>query len=275
MKFYFGIFLFILLIIYISTFHIIQTPVSRSYYFSSFQSMCIAFDNKFSVARFHTTTPFTSYYKDYFPYNCNSLSPPMTWDHNYWTMKSRPIVGDHIHLLYKLYIDGKPVIFHDRNLTETIGYEHAPESCPSTADYAYKKAWYHTGVHSHCDRSPSNGGVIHVHPWSAPVQLRVEGRDVNLGMFFESVGIERSTKGKGFLINGKYRHLNMAYYTSVDKVKYDYLTNDEREIQSLWLVDCHGAVVLWDDNSEMPKISELDKKFVNTFECYPKNYPVR
>lgn len=114
-----------------------------------------------------------------------------------------------------------------------------------------------------------------MHPWSAPVQLRVEGRDVNLGMFFESVGIERSTKGKGFLINGKYRHLNMAYYTSVDKVKYDYLTNDEREIQSLWLVDCHGAVVLWDDNSEMPKISELDKKFVNTFECYPKNYPVR
>mgnify|MGYP001171755964 CR=1 FL=1 len=275
MRLYFTLFLTILILIYISTFYIIQTPISRSFYLNSFQSMCSVFDSKFSVARFHTTTPFTTSYVDYFPENCSSVTPPMTWQNSYWTLKLRPIVGDHIHLLYKLYLDGKPVIFHDRNLSEKIAYEKAPEACPSSVDYAYKKSWYHTGVHSHCDRSPSNGGIIHVHPWSAPVQLRVEGRDVNLGMFFESVGIERSTMGKGFLINGKYRKLKLAYYTNVNNNQYNYLTSDEREIQSLWLVDCHGGVILWDENSEMPEISEWDKVYVNKFKCHPKNYPIR
>ena len=94
-------------------------------------------------------------------------------------------------------------------------------------------------------------------------------------MFFESVGIERSTKGKGFLINGKYRKLKLAYYTNVNNKQYNYLTSDEREIQSLWLVDCHGGVLIWDEESEMPDITELDKKYVSGFECHPKNYPLR
>ena len=275
MKFYFTIFLFSLLLIYISTYYIIQTPISRSFYLNSFQSMCSVFDNKFSVARLHTEKPFSTSYVDYFPENCSENTPPFTWTNNKWELLSRPITGDHIHLLYKLVLDGKPAIFHDRNLTETIPYEKAPQACPSSVNYAYKKSWYHTGVHSHCDRSPDNAGVIHVHPWSAPIKLRVEGREANLGMFFESVGIERSTKNKGFLINGKYRKLKLAYFTNVSNEKYSFFTRDEHEIMNLWLVDCHGAVVLWDQDSEMPEITDWDRVYVNKFGCHPDNYPVR
>lgn len=237
--------------------------------------MCSIFDNKFQVARLHQETPFSTSYVDYFPENCSLFNPPFTWPNSKWSLLSRPIVGDHIHLLYKIYLDGSPVIFHDRNLTEKVPYETIPDRCPSAVEYAYKKAWYHTGVHSHCDRSPSNGGVIHVHPWSAPNQLRVEGRDVNLGMFFESVGIERSTKNKGFLMNGKYRKLKLAYYTNASNDNYSFLTHDEHEIMNLWLVDCHGAVLMWDEDSDMPDITYWDKVYINKFGCHPNDYPIR
>lgn len=275
MKFYFPIFLFLFLLIYISTFYIIQTPISRSFYLSSFQSLCSIYDNKFSVARYYTETPFTTSYIDYFPENCSSDAPPFAWQNSRWSLLARPIVGDHIHLLYKMILDGKPAIFHDRNLTEIIPYEKAPEACPSTANYAYKKSWYHTGVHSHCDSSPDNAGVIHVHPWSAPIQLRVEGREANLGMFFESIGVERSTMNKGFLINGKYRKLKLAYYKNANNNDYDFLTFDEHEIMNLWLVDCHGAVLMWDEDSEMPSITDWDRVYINGFKCHPENYPTR
>ena len=276
MKFYFSIFLFTFVLIYISTFYIIQTPISRSYYFSNFQSMCSIFaEDKFRVARLQSETAFSTSYVDYFPENCSDDSIPFTWTNSRWNLLYRPIVGDHIHLLYKIYIDGKPVIFHDRNLTEKIPYEKMPEACPSTVDYAYQKSWYHTGVHSHCDKSPSDGGIIHVHPWSAPRQLRVEGREANLGMFFESVGIERSTTNKGFLIHGKYRKMKLAYYTHVNNSQYSFVSNDEEEIMNLWLVDCHGAVLLFDESSELPTITELDKVYIKNFKCHPDNYPIR
>lgn len=237
--------------------------------------MCSVFDNRFQVARLHYENPFTTSHIDYFPENCSRQNPPMTWPNGRWSLLSRPIVGDHIHLLYKMYLDGKPAIFHDRNLSETIPYEKAPEACPSTVDYAYKKAWYHTGVHSHCDSSPDSAGIIHVHPWSAPQQLRVEGREANLGMFFESIGIERSTMNKGFLINGKYRKLKLAYYKNANNVQYDFFTTDEKEIMNLWLVDCHGAVILFDSESELPEITKKDIEYVNTFKCHPNDYPIR
>ena len=53
--------------------------------------------------------------------------------------------------------------------------------------YAYTKQWFHSGVHTHCDN------IIHVHPWSAPRELRVEGKSVTLGTWFESVGIAVSS----------------------------------------------------------------------------------
>ena len=102
MKFYFSLFLFTFLLIYISTFYIIQTPISRSFYLNSFQDMCTIFDNRFSVARLHTETPFSTSYMDYFPENCSTTSPPFTWANSKWTLLSRPIVGDHIHILYKM-----------------------------------------------------------------------------------------------------------------------------------------------------------------------------
>jgi len=271
MKFHFTLFLAVFLLIYISTFHIIQVPYSRSYYFNAFQNMCGAFDNKMMVARLTTEGPFSTSYIDYFPENCSLFSPPMVYVNQYWTVKTRPIIGDHIHLLIKVMIDNKRIIFRDRNMTEPIPYEHYHpiDTCVSPPTYAYIKKWYHTGIHTHCD------SVVHVHPWSAPQQLRVEGRDANLGMFFESVGVERSTLGKGFLINGKYRKLHMTYYKNVDNKKYSFSTQNELEIMMLWLVDHHGVILIWDEYSTMPEITEEDKEYIKSFGCHPLNYPIR
>lgn len=271
MKHVCALFVLVFTLVYISTFHLIQVPYTRTYYFTAFQTMCGMFGSRFQVARLHTQTPFSTTHRDFFPDHCGQ-TVPFTSDHRWWEELYRPVIGDHIHLFYKMVVNKRPVVFHDRNLTETIPYETPAESC--TADYAYKKQWYHTGVHSHCDRSASGGGIIHVHPWSAPNQLRVQGREVTLGMFFESVGVERSTMGRGFLVKGKYVKLNMAYFTGPDRVQ-DLLTHSEEEIMNLWLVDCHGVVLLWDDDSDMPSVTKEDVEFLETFECHPSDYPRR
>lgn len=275
MKYVFSLFLFIFVLVYVSTFYIIQVPTSRSYYVNSFQSMCSVFGSRFDVARLVTVGPFTTHQVDFFPHNCSSEDVPFAYGSSHWEIKQRPIVGDHIHLLYKMKINGKYRIFHDRNITQKIPYEAKNPTCPSAVDYAYEKVFFHTGVHSHCDESASHAGIIHVHPWSSPIRLRSEGRDVTLGLFFESIGVERSTMGKGFLIDGSYRKLNMAYYTNVNNTQESFTTTNEIEILNLWLVDCHGVVLLWDDDSNRPEIEESDREFVKKFKCHPNNYPVR
>ncbi|MAD24522.1 MAG: hypothetical protein CMO44_10170 [Verrucomicrobiales bacterium] len=222
------------------------------------------------VGRYMLENPYTTTHKDYFPNDCESKTPPF----GKWKLLQRPIVGDHIHLLYKIKLKNRYIIFHDRNLTQTIAYE-SPPICPAAVSYAYKKQFYHTGVHSHCDSSPTNAGIIHIHPWSAPIKLRVEGREVTLGMFFESVGIEHSTKGLGFLIHGEYYKLKMEYFVHASIHTATFRSSKGDEIENLWLPDCHGAVLLWDSSSEKPEITKEDIEFMNTFSCYPENYPSR
>lgn len=270
MKYYFLTFMVCFVLIYMSIFYIIQIPYSRNYYMNNFFSMCTLFSNPFQVARLYTKGPFSISYKDYHRDDCDTSKYMGTSPESYWDIIERPVIGDHVHLLYKVRVNNKNIIFHDRNLTETIAYESGPTACPSSLPYAYQKQWFHTGVHSHCD-SP---GIIHVHPWSAPIGLRKEGRDVTLGLFFESVGIERSTKGLGFKINGKYEKMNLAYYTNSKRTT-GFLTQDETEIENLWLVDCHGIVLLWSDDSVMPDVGDDEIEFLKTFKCYPNNYPFR
>ena len=52
-------------------------------------------------------------------------------------------------------------------------------------------------------------------------------------------------------------------------------TSDEEEIKQLWLPDCHGAVLLWDENSVKPEITREDLDFLKGKKCYPENYPSR
>lgn len=274
MKMYFSLFVFVLTLLVLNMLYIIQVPYTRNYYITTFSAMCTAFSSPMEVARHTLEGPFTTSVLDFFPSDCTSPKPPPYMGK--WQMLHRPIVGDHIHLLIKATIGGVPMIFHDRNLTETIPYETPPaSSCSSDLPYAYKKAFYHTGVHSHCDSSATNGGIIHVHPWSSPIKLRVEGKEVTLQMFFESVGIEHSTKNLGFLIQGKYYKLQMEYYMDASLPYASFTTKDEEEIKYLWLSDCHGAVLLWDEESQKPEITEEDIEFLKSVKCYPKDYPSR
>ena len=186
-----------------------------------------------------------------------------------WKMKYRPLVGDHIHLGYRIIYNGEDVIVRDRNLTEPIPYEMYPATCENPPEYAYIKQYYHTGVHTHCD------GLIHVHPWSAPKDLRKEGRDVTLGMWFESVGITASSTGDGFRLPGHshYIHFNMAYFVHVNDEYPAFVTSNFESIVNLWLVDHHGGVILWSgDETKVPKFTS---KKVLDYESYPHDYPRR
>ena len=274
MKVYFTLFLLVFTILIVNMMYIIQVPYTRNYYITTFSAMCTFFSSPFEVARHVIDSPFSIVVKDFFPSDCEAPKPPPYMGK--WEVLHRPIVGDHIHLLIKVMLDNKPVIFHDRNVSEFIPYETPPvSSCPSSANYAYEKTWYHTGVHTHCDSSSTHGGIIHVHPWSSPVKLRVEGKEVTLQMFFESVGIEHSTKQPGFLIHGKHYKLNLDYYIDASLPFPSFTTSDEDEIKRLWLPDCHGAVVLWNEGGIKPEITNEDIEFLKRVECYPENYPTR
>lgn len=276
MRLYFLLFFICFTVIYFSTFYLIQVPYSRNYYFSSFQSMCGLYNNPFQIARLHTKGLFTESYIDYTPSDCDNNIPVYTNVDDYWEMLEHPVVGDHIHMGIKIAINNTLYIFHDKNLTKTIKYEKKPINCPSSVDFAYKKQYFHTGVHSHCDRSPDDCGVVHIHPWTAPMLLRPQGREVNLGLFFESIGIQKNTREKGFLVNGSIPvAFNMAYYVNVRNNEASMQTQSDREIMNLWLVDCHAGIVLWDNKSSMPKFTEEDMKYVESYKCYPSNYPTR
>jgi hypothetical protein len=185
---------------------------------------------------------------------------------NSYKTQYRPIVGDHIHLGYTIRIKNQNITLRDRNLTEPVPYEDHPPSCPNPPEYAYIKQYYHTGVHTHCD------GIIHIHPWSAPKELRKEGRDITLGLWFENVGISVSSMGHGIRIPGyEYNDLKLLFYLNVNDPKPLFMTSDVDEIKNLWLVDHHAGIVLWDGIGEVPRVSEK----VLEYKSYPLNYPTR
>ena len=140
-------------------------------------------------------------------------------------------------------------------------------TCPSPGDFAYEKRWYHNGVHTHCD------GIIHVHPWSAPAQLRVEGRKIRLKLWFESVGIEVSPDNQGLKLPGQDEYIydrNMEYYLDVTDDFPVFRSNTVEEIINLWLVDHHGEILLWQGGDKPKK----DYRVVE-YKSHPINYPKR
>lgn len=165
-----------------------------------------------------------------------------------WRIEYRPLVGDHIHVGVAIQIDGARLTMRDRNLTEPIPYEdfHPADSCVHPPAYAYIKQWFHTGVHTHCDN------IIHVHPWSAPRKLRVTGKDVTLGTWFESVGI--SVVGGLIRIPGyEYRHKwVLDYYVNVTDEFPSFRTASVEQMVNLWLVDHHGFIKLYQENENIP-----------------------
>lgn len=214
---------------------------------------------EFVVARKYSTNSVTSSYKDYDMHTCHNVHPAGKWH-----ILERPIWGNHIHIGYTLHIGGKDIVLRDHNMTHNVPYEHFPATCANPPPYAYVKKWYHTGVHTHCD------GIIHIHPFSAPRELRVEGRNVNLGIFFENEGIFMHPNGL-FEIPGisKRVKLHMEYYVNVQHKNPILKTSDPIEIINTWLVDHHGYVLLWDKKKPKKNFKVLD------YEKHPSDYPQR
>lgn len=184
------------------------------------------------------------------------------------TRRFRPVVGDHIHQGIAISIDGSPYIMRDRNLTEPVPYEDFKAMCPNPPIYAYTKQWYHTGVHTHCDN------IVHIHPWSAPKQLRVEGKSVTLKMWFESVGIEVGSLTNTLRIPGDPRGFRdkwiLEYYVHVNDEYPAFKTKNVEEMANLWLVDHHAFIKLYIGTSPEKHYEVLNYYSKSKFGKYPK-----
>jgi len=221
---------------------------------------------KFAVAVRVRETPFTFSSDKLTMSNCNWTTEMYR---SKWKINYRPIVGDHIHLGIAIRENGKDLTLHDRDMTEPISYEdfHPAPSCKDPPRYAYIKKWYHTGIHTHCDN------IVHVHPWSAPKQLRVEGRDVTLKMWFESVGIEVGSIDNTLRMPGSdyQKGWRLEYYIHVNDIDPVFVTTKVEEMSNLWLVDHHGFIKLW--------IGTAPDKSYKVLEYYSKSklgsYPIR
>lgn len=191
--------------------------------------------------------------------NCSSFPAAGKWEHVRF-----PLVGHHIHLGISIMVNSTSYTFHDREMVQPIPYEEV-ETC--SEPYAYTKMWYHTGVHTHCDN------IVHIHPWSAPAKLRVEGREVRLKMWFESVGIEVSPAKTGLKLPGASEYITdwtLRYFVHVNDPNPKYETKSIEKIVNLWLVDHRGAIVLW-SGEEIPKKERRVLRLYST----PRNYPSR
>lgn len=253
--------IFITLLFFTILFASTQRTRVDEYYYWSFDPCFLLERNPFLLLTHTHTNDFTS--KTYIKTleTCHR-SPFFT---SYKT-KYRPIIGDHIHLGYTVRINNQDITLRDRNLTEPVPYENHPPSCPNPPEYAYIKQYYHTGVHTHCD------GIIHIHPWSAPKELRKEGRDITLGLWFENVGISVSSMGYGIRIPGyEYMDLKLLFYLNVNDSEPLFTITDVDEIKNLWLVDHHAGIVLWDGIGKMPRVSQK----VLEYKSHPLKYPTR
>ncbi len=228
---------------------IIAVQVDDEKYFTTFYSDACTILRKssepnFAVATTKQPSPFTFNTFKMTMKNCN-----YQFTGGKWRIEYRPLVGDHIHMGVAIQLDGKRVTMRDRNLTEPIPYEdfRPSDSCVHPPQYAYIKQWYHTGVHTHCDN------IIHIHPWSAPRQLRVTGKEVTLGTWFESVGI--SIIGGLIRIPG-YEYKKdwiLDYYVNVTDKYPAFRTKNVEEMVNLWLVDHHAFIKLYQEFENDPE----------------------
>ena len=239
----------------------------RKYFTSYFYTPCFLIHQQkvpsFTVLTYMAQDDFT-----YVQYNINLSNCDATSLMHDWSMRERPLIGDHIHIGMVLSVSGEVMNFHDRNMSEPIPYEDNNKTCSSPKQYAYEKRWYHNGVHTHCD-----GNIIHVHPWSAPEELRVEGREVRLKMWFESVGMEVSPNKQGLRLPGQQDYIyewEMEYYVHVNDPTPMYRSKSVEEIINFWLVDHHGEFLLWSGQRKPEKDYQ-----VLEYKSHPVNYPKR
>jgi hypothetical protein len=197
-----------------------------------------------------------------------------------WSIGARPVSGDHIHAAISFWIGDVPRLFaeHDRHPMDPIPYEtKKPSMCLAPDKNAYTKLWPHVGVHTHCD------GLIHVHPWSAPKSIRKEGLDVQLGLWFDQVGIQYRESpfvslefADGLRLDGNATH---RWYVAEKKCFNDSDAKIYSEyLDQIWLGHAYGSYVFWYGKigSESPgdiesHIDSLKSVGVYSFNEYP--YP--
>jgi len=164
-----------------------------------------------------------------------------------WSIGARPVSGDHIHAAISFWIGDVPRQFaeHDRHPIDPIPYEtKKPSMCLAPDKNAYTKLWPHVGVHTHCD------GLIHIHPWSAPKSIRKEGLDVQLGLWFDQVGIQyRETPlvslefADGLRLDGNATH---RWYVAEKKCFKDSDAKIYSEyLDQIWLGHAYASYVVW------------------------------
>lgn len=198
-----------------------------------------------------------------------------------WSVKARPIVGDHIHMAISFWINNKPRPYaeHDRPPIENIPYETGKDTdiCLQPGNISYQKMWPHAGIHTHCD------GLIHVHPWSAPRTLRQEGLDVQLGMWFDQVGIE-------------YRELPQTSIKFKDGTRFDSNETHQwhiaekkcfkntvstiytEQLDTIWLGYAYASYVAWFGPKNSAAPDDIDThiehlKQVGAYGAYGEPYP--
>lgn len=198
-----------------------------------------------------------------------------------WSVQARPVVGDHIHMAISFWIHGEPrtQAEHDRPPIENIAYETGKDTdiCQQPGDIAYQKTWPHAGVHTHCD------GLIHVHPWSAPRALRKEGLDVQMGLWFDQVGIE-------------YREWPQTSIQFIDGTRYDsnethqwhiaektcfkdtITTIYTKQFDNIWLGHAYASYVAWFGPKDSDAPDDIDShiehlKQVGVHGSYGEPYP--
>ena len=179
----------------------------------------------------------------------------------HWSIRARPISGDHIHMAMTIYGPTSRVE-HDRQPIEDIPYEDKPEYCPVPGSVAYTKMWPHVGVHTHCD------GLIHVHPWSAPKAIRQEGLHAQLGLWFDQVGIRYRTHpisltfsdGKHYANNETHKW-RLAEYRCFKDTTYRVI---ETELDKVWLGHAYASYVMWFGSNANPP--PADKSHIEALE---------
>ena len=148
-----------------------------------------------SVIRRKILNDFTYHEEVYNTTNCKQAPATGTWE-----KKRRPIVGDHIHLGMVLSVNSHVYNFHDRNMSQPIAYEddNYPVTCPIRVSFLTRNGGItlvYTRIAMETSYTSTRGPL--------PVELRVEGRDVRLKLWFESVGIEVSPDKTALKLPGK------------------------------------------------------------------------
>lgn len=93
----------------------------------------------------------------------------------------RPVVGDHVHSIYSIWIQDDSSYRLVRPLFDDELEHRNPATGGETEYYFFK---LHNGLHTH------GKGLMHVHPWTSPLWFHeTDGLGATLGNWFDDVGV--------------------------------------------------------------------------------------